>query len=1088
MRYSVSNMKMFAFFLIILSLSSRIYSQSETLRINEFLSLNQAGIKDEDGDFSDWIEIYNPTQEDIDLLNWALTDNKGQPRMWVFPDMTLGKGKYLLIFASGKNRRKAGVELHTNFKLSGDGEYLGLFNPSGKAVTEFAPAYPVQHDNFSYGYMDGNYTTFKTPTPGTENNSIGGTLPATPLFSIKHGFYNSPFTLAISSEPGTAIRYTTDGTAPGINIGALYNFPLNISSTAIIRAVSIKDNQLSRITTQTYLFPDDIIHQPNNPPGYPSTWGSFLSISGLAPADYEMDPEMMADPAFASSVKGALIDLPVISLVTNKDHLFLQTAEPNTGGIYIYTGTANGLGYGWQRPVSFEYFDNSGSLSYQADCGLEIQGGEGRRPEKSPKHSFRLIFRDEYGPSSFNFPIFGDDASNEHNSIILRAGFGNTWIHWSHSQRATAQYINDRWTKDSQLETGHSSSHGNYAHLFINGMYWGVYNPSERLDSEFAQSYLGGTETDYDVIKDYTEAVDGTLIAWNKTISLANAGLSSDAAYQKIRGNNPDGTRNPDFEPMVDVVSLADYMILNFYGGNTDWDHHNWVAIRNRVNPDKGFRFFCWDSEYMVENVNSNIINENNDKCPSRIFQQLRQNKQFRRLFADRIQKLCFNNGVLTPEKAAARWMARAQQLDKAVIAESARWGDYRRDVHPWQTAGPFQLYTRENHWVPQLNFVMNTFFPDRTKNFITQLRAAGLFPSINGPVFMIDNNPVDNQIILPGSMLTMTSDKGTIYYSTDGSDPAEWQPISSIAPGAIQYTKPLSLEESCHIRARVLYNSEWSAATEFSFVIPINFRDLKITEINYHPEEDGLTLNREFEFIEIKNTGTSTLDLHGVKIGGGIDFEFQPETYLVPEAFIILASNSGSFYSKYGFMPFNEYDGQLDNNGELITLISPGKDTLCNVLYSDSGGWPEAPDGNGKTLVPTELNPAGDMNLPESWRESYKKGGSPGEDDLYLTQTGTASKLVTIYQNFPNPFNESTILPYELHEDAHVQLVILDITGRIIAIAEDSDKTAGYHEVSWSGLNSFNSSIRNGLFFYRLVVKKQNETNILTRKMLIIR
>src|SRR5512133_308874 len=125
MRYSVSNMKMFAFFLIILSLSSRIYSQSETLRINEFLSLNQAGIKDEDGDFSDWIEIYNPTQEDIDLFNWALTDNKGQPRMWLFPDMTLGKGKYLLIFASGKNRRKAGVELHTNFKLSGDGEYLG---------------------------------------------------------------------------------------------------------------------------------------------------------------------------------------------------------------------------------------------------------------------------------------------------------------------------------------------------------------------------------------------------------------------------------------------------------------------------------------------------------------------------------------------------------------------------------------------------------------------------------------------------------------------------------------------------------------------------------------------------------------------------------------------------------------------------------------------------------------------------------------------------------------------------------------------------------------------------------------------------
>ena len=209
-----------------------------------------------------------------------------------------------------------------------------------------------------------------------------------------------------------------------------------------------------RITTQTYLFPDDIIHQPNDPAGYPSTWGTFLSIEGIAPADYEMDPEMMADPAFANSVKEALRDLPVISLVTSRGYIFSKTANPDTGGIYIYTGISQGLGYGWERPVSFEYFNAKDSVSFQADCGVQIQGGEGRRPEKSPKHSFRLLFKSEYGPSKFNYPLFGDDAVSEFNSVILRAGFGNTWIHWSHSEKINGS------VSPGQMDKGYTARNG----------------------------------------------------------------------------------------------------------------------------------------------------------------------------------------------------------------------------------------------------------------------------------------------------------------------------------------------------------------------------------------------------------------------------------------------------------------------------------------------------------------------------------------------------------------------------------------------------------------------------------------------------
>ncbi len=606
---------------------------------------------------------------------------------------------------------------------------------------------------------------------------IAQAIQAQPVLSHRHGFYDAPFTLTITPlSSGSTIYYTTDGSVPGAGTGTLYNAPIYVDTLTVLRAVEIINGQPGKTATCTYLFTDDIIHQPNDPEGYPSIWGKYTGISGTAIADYEMDPELIAIPGFADSVKAGLLDLPIISIVTDRDNLFSNSLDPATGGIYIYTGppltnTTNGTGYGWERPASFEYFDAVGSVDLQVDCALEIQGNHGRRAEKSPKHSFRLTFKNPYGPTKLKYPLFGDDADSIHNTIILRAGFGNTWVHWSHSEREMAQYLRDRWTKDTHLAMGHYASHGFFVHLFLNGLYWGIYNPSERLDSEFAAMYLGGNEEDYDVIKDYAEVADGNINAWNTMMSLANSGLSTTEAYQRIQGNYPDGTRNPNGEPMVDVVSLADYMLLHFYGGNWDWDHHNWVAIRNRVDPSKGFQFFSWDGEHMIEGVNANLLSLNNNNCPSRVFQKLRENEDFRRLFADRVQKHCFNDGALTAISASGRWAWRSNQIEKAVNAESARWGDYRRDVHPWQTP-PYELYTKESHWTPQKNYILNTYFPNRTSSFLASLRNAGLFPATDAPEFRINSNPVLFDYITVNSILEMSAPQGEIYYTTDGSDP----------------------------------------------------------------------------------------------------------------------------------------------------------------------------------------------------------------------------------------------------------------------------------------------------------------------------
>jgi hypothetical protein len=914
-------------------------------------------------------------------------------------------------------------------------------------------------------------------------------VPSSPDFSVEHGFFNSPFLLGISSSYGDVrIFYTSDGSNPAINNGILYTGPFLIDKTSIIRAVCVaNDNSVSKTTTRTYLFPDDIVHQPNDPVGYPSEWAPFISINGVAPGDYEMDPEMMADKQFEISVKEALEDLPVISLVTDRGYLFSKSVDQESGGIYIYTGVSQGLGYGWERPVSFEYFSAHDTGSFQVDCGIQIQGGEGRRPEKSPKHSFRLVFKSVYGPSKLRYPFFGDDAVSVFNTIILRAGFGNTWIHWSHSERSMAQYLRDRWTKDTHRAIGHYSSHGNYMHLFINGLYWGLYNPSERMDSDFAESYLFGDEMDFDVIKDYSEAIDGEITAWNTMMSMANAGLVQNDAYQLIQGNNPDGTPNPEFEAMVDVVSLSDYMILNFYGGNWDWDHHNWVAIRNRVTPGKGFQFFCWDAEHMTESLNANILTENNDKCPSRVFQQLRQNEDFLRLFADRVQKLCFNNGPLSPASAAGRWSSRASQIDKAIIAESARWGDYRRDVHQYQTVGPFDLYNKVDHWLPQMNYMMNTYFPGRTDVFISQLRKAQLFPSVDAPVFKLNGNRVFQNKVKPGDILSLSSGSGNIWYTTDGSDPAVYKPSAGISPSAKMYFSPIIITESAHLKTRTFYNGIWSALSELSLIVAADFKDLKITEIHYHPVNQNEMQDSVFEFIELKNTGKSTLTLEGIQFTKGIRYRFPSESYLKPQEFAVIASHKRYFYELYYFMPFDQYNGQLDNGGEELVLLSPDSDTLSSLTYDDENGWPLLPDGEGRSLVPIEMNPSGNQKLPSSWRASYTTGGSPGADDVYSSGR-FSSEVITVYQNYPNPFSGKTTIPYQLHTGASVKITVLDLSGNTVTILENAKRLAGYYRTEWDGFDQIGTKLPTGIYFCRVEATGLGGKNIITKKMMIIR
>ena len=552
---------------------------------------------------------------------------------------------------------------------------------------------------------------------------------AQPRFSLPHGIYDSSsITVAIShDDPSADVYYTTDGSMPS-HLSNRYTSPLSLAQTTILRAVLVKNNEnVSPITTASYLFLSSFLSQPNNPEGYPDKWGKYTQRSGTAKADYEMDPEMTSDPALRDKIAQGLYTLPILSIVSDKDNFFSHEKNSETGGIYIYTGPPVGdnTGNGWTRQASAELFGGPQQHDFTTDCGVRLHGGHGRLPEKNPKHSFRLVFKKEYGPSKLEYPLFGDSA--EFDQLVLRCHFGNSWQHQDPVRRPRGQYTRDVWARRMQRKMGHTAVDALYVHLFLNGMYWGLYNIAERVDEQFGKSHFGGKKSEYDVVKieeeggRHLEASEGTLAKWNRMIETVGK-ASDDTYYYMLQGKDASGKDDATIEPLLHIESFIDYMIINQYAGNTDWDHHNWYALAHREDKSKGFRFLCWDSEQIFESSSDNVVPDNEGKnYPTGIFHALLKNDKFANRYLRRAQELLSDGGMLSERSVVQVWDSLYNVISLAVYDESARWGDYRRDVHAYTSKG--ELYTVDNHYMKERNRLLNNYFPYRSAKVLKDIQ-----------------------------------------------------------------------------------------------------------------------------------------------------------------------------------------------------------------------------------------------------------------------------------------------------------------------------------------------------------------------------
>ncbi len=592
---------------------------------------------------------------------------------------------------------------------------------------------------------------FTTATPGALNVAGALDIVADTSFSVDRGFYDAPFEVEISTAtPGATIHYTTDGTWPNETRGQVYTGPVVVNKTTTLRAMAFKPGWLStNVDTQTYIFLDDVLNQPADPAGFPGGW------------DYAMDQRVVA-PNIAT-LKDDLKSLPTMSLVMDVADLF--------GPSGIYTNWS-GQGPGWERAGSVELIHPDGADGFQVNCGVRIYGGVGRQEAKK---TFRLLFKRMYGDSKLRYPLFGPDAADSFDTIILRANFNDAYV-WG---GAASQYIRDEYIRRLQIALGHPTSQGTFVHLFVNGLYWGLYNPVERPDTAFSATHYGGAKEDWDGINSGEPTGESQMAAWYTLMTLAGEGLETNAAYQRIQGRNPDGSDNPSYENYLDVESYIAFLLANFYGGNNDWMSHNWYAGRLRGADSTGWKAYTWDAEWVMgigSGLGQNSVNHvTTANYLLKPYTMMRGNAEFALLFGDYAHRTFFNGGPLYVDAAAPVWnpaqpernrpaqvyAAMAADIERAMICESARWGDAK-------TSSPYTIAD----WRYWRDWMLNTYMPQRSAIVLDQLKSAGLYPSVAAPVFAVNGQPQHGGQAATGDQLSMVVPQHAVYYTTDGSDP----------------------------------------------------------------------------------------------------------------------------------------------------------------------------------------------------------------------------------------------------------------------------------------------------------------------------
>lgn len=526
--------------------------------------------------YKDWVELYNTSSSSFDLSGCYITDNKDKPRKWQIPSgQSIGAGKYLIIYCDGED--VTGAAMHTNFKLSSEGDKLFLYS-STMLLLDSVNVGLVETD-YTWGRLTngtGAWAALSRPTPGASNvnTTVKGIAPR-PIFSITGGYYNKEQSVTLSTNlPGAVIRYTTDGSEPTKD-SPIYTGAITAKSSTKTTQKYGYDRK-NKTGIQHYGYPSTLDYPSQKYTGT-RTYG-FVLKAKVFHDDYV--PSVTECNTYFININKR--SLPVVAVSTDFANFF----DTETG---IYIQGTNGLNDGyvtanwrqdWERKVYVEYFDGSGNRQFGVNAGATTMGAVSRNYDMK---SLNVEIKSKYDDRLIQYPLFGSDGLQTYQSFVLRNA-GNDWEQGSKYRDAAIQQVLrgqvDLETQDFEPVV-----------MYLNGEYWGLINLRERFDDHYFEGYYDYAD-DIDLLKYCDDSIYNFRASKGTTermkemmVYLENNSMANQENYEYVKSH------------YIDVDNMITYYIAQLYCQNTDWPTNNMRMWRPRTENGK-FRFPWYDTDF----------------------------------------------------------------------------------------------------------------------------------------------------------------------------------------------------------------------------------------------------------------------------------------------------------------------------------------------------------------------------------------------------------------------------------------------------------------------------------------------------------
>ncbi|PIQ10482.1 MAG: hypothetical protein COW71_02600 [Ignavibacteriales bacterium CG18_big_fil_WC_8_21_14_2_50_31_20] len=1161
--------------ILLLILSTSIITMSQRLKINEVSSSNSKIIVDDDGDYSDWFELYNNSTNNINLSNFYISDSKNDLKKWKFPNIDLATDSLLLVFASDKNRTNIVNHWETVFREGDICKYLvPQSNPANDwKLTNYYDA--TWKSGFSgIGFGDGDDRTIISQTVtalmrckfnvedveqisgimfhvdfddgfvaylnGEEiaRENLGGIGSETFFYTLAtseheaqlyqgnpissysindkisllqngenvlaievHNVSSSSSDLTINPFLSLGYKSIPSNTREKVDFLTFQNSYLHtnfkLSSLGELLIISNENGEIEdSLFTRNQIVDISLGRFPNGsenlfffnsptpgaknidngfssflePPIFGKEHGFystpfFLDISnpnsvgtirytldGSEPTKYStiytnqlvvsgisvIRAKIFADGFLPSKTEtytyfvNTDINLPIVSLTTNPDNFFssdsgiyvlgpnAETAEPHYGANYWQD---------WERPIHVEFFEQDKDFGFAIDCGVKIFGNWSRL---NAQKSLAFYVRGEYGFSKINYKLFPNSEIDKYQNFTLRNS-GNDW---------NSTMFRDALMHEIVAPLDIDKQNYRPVVVYLNGQYWGIHNLREKINENYIESHHGIEAEDINILENNMVLNNGNGDNYiNFYNSLESIDMTADSAFNYINSK-------------IDVNEFADYYISEIFFNNMDWPGNN-VKYWQQASTNSKWRWILFDTDfgfgiwnvydYMANTLTfaleTNGPNWPNPAWSTYLFRKLLENEQFKNIFLSRYST--YYNTIFLPNRVNRIITDYSSKISSEITTHFERWG------------GNYSYWLHE---INNLRTFANNRLPFLTSHFMNYFRISGQFQlNINqdiqkGTVEITDykieesswtGNFFDN---IPLKITAVPNPKFTFSH---------WE--GDIASSE----NPINITASEKLNISPVYS-------------PVSDTQIVINEINYNSSD---TFNPD-DWIELYNYSTEPIDLSGwiFKDEDPVPVFTIPENTIIDsEGYIILCRDSILFKSKFPDVKnyYGNFGFGLSGGGELISLYNKTGLLVDSLTYDDKDPWSPICDGGGPTL---ELkNYSLDNSKYFNW-QAASGFGTPGQINSVFTSVENDLNLFPsdykLFQNFPNPFNPTTIITFKIPTKSFVNLSVYNLLGEKIRVLVNKVYEAGTFQVEFNG-----SDLSSGIYLIRMQSDNYNET-----------